>query len=158
MKKKSCVGSKVSRRLFFKQTGVGLASMAFCSQISVDSIVDAAVPRVGQLSDTDCPRESIVLHNIFPTCDENVSSDCDDMGVIIYWSDAERENGTYVRLNGTGSVIWQLCDGKNSIWQIVEKLAQIYDVPEKMCKDPVISFVDHLFREGYIIYSANMGR
>jgi hypothetical protein len=139
--------------LFFKQTGVGLASMAFCSQISVDSIVDAAVPQTGRQSDMGYPWEKIVLYSVFPTRNDNVLSSYDESGIVIYWSEYDRENETHIRLNGSGNVIWQLCDGKRAIYQIIEEVADIYHVPKETCKGPVIRFLTYLFVEGYIVYS-----
>ena len=47
-------------------------------------------------------------------------------------------------LNETGTRIWELIDGKNSIKDIVVKIVKEYEIEEKEAEKEVVSFVENL--------------
>ncbi len=58
---------------------------------------------------------------------------------------------TYI-LNQTGRVIWALCNGKNSVDQIVKKLATHYRQKKSICQCDVVDFLTNLRQMKMIIY------
>ena len=61
-------------------------------------------------------------------------------------SDSEKINF----LNETGTRIWELIDGKNSIKDIVVRIVKEYEIDEKEAEKEVVSFVKKLERKNLV--------
>jgi pyrroloquinoline quinone biosynthesis protein D len=59
-------------------------------------------------------------------------------------------SGTMHQLNMIGGTIWQLADGSRSTDQIVEQLADEYDVERSELEADVYTFVDDLMQRGWL--------
>lgn len=55
--------------------------------------------------------------------------------------DGTGKGGINAKLNETGSLIWELCDGTHTVEEIIEKLAQEYDITKREAEQDVISFL-----------------
>jgi GeoRSP system PqqD family protein len=55
-------------------------------------------------------------------------------------------------LNTVGSRIWELCDGKNSTGEIVEKLLDEYNVERDVLVQDVKEFLDTMAQKELILY------
>ncbi len=53
-------------------------------------------------------------------------------------------------LNGTASDIWRLCDGEQTVDQIVSLLAQAYGVSEDSIRPQVLETIETLVSEGFL--------
>lgn len=62
--------------------------------------------------------------------------------------DAERNE--VVVLNATASDIWRLCDGEQSVDEIVSLIARAYDQPEEGIRDDVVSTISGLIESGFL--------
>lgn len=60
------------------------------------------------------------------------------------------ENGFLHTLDGTGTFIWQLLDGKNTVEDIIEKLCEEYDVKPEVAKIDVHRFIQDLLSRSLI--------
>ena len=60
------------------------------------------------------------------------------------------EDGNYYSLNETGGRIWELCDGKRSVSQVVAALAVDYEAPYSTLENDVIELLED-FRQGKLI-------
>ena len=52
--------------------------------------------------------------------------------------------------NKTGSLIWKSINGKTTIAEIIEKIADEFSVTRKQAKRDVISFINRLIKHGLI--------
>jgi len=59
------------------------------------------------------------------------------------------ENG--LALNETATFIWNLCDGKKSINEIVVEVEKIYEIDQKKAKSDVVACLDILIDEGGLV-------
>lgn len=55
------------------------------------------------------------------------------------------ENG--IALNETGILIYKLCDGKNSVGQIVNEICTIYEVSRDKAEVDTVDCIESLFEE-----------
>jgi hypothetical protein len=53
-------------------------------------------------------------------------------------------------LNGVGTVIWELIDGKKSVTQIAEEIYLIYDVTAEEAKKDTVDFITTLKEAGLV--------
>jgi hypothetical protein len=60
------------------------------------------------------------------------------------------ESGEYYSLDPVGSRIWELCDGGNSVSQIVDNLCKEYDSPRHDVEVDVLQLLGELEKEGLI--------
>jgi hypothetical protein len=60
------------------------------------------------------------------------------------------EDGNYYSLNEIGSRIWDLCDGKRTVSQVIATLAAEYEAPYSTLKDDVVELLDD-FQKGKLI-------
>ena len=60
-------------------------------------------------------------------------------------------SGTMHQLNMIGGTIWQFADGSRSHDQLIDTLAEDYDVDRSELEDDVRTFVDDLVQRGWLI-------
>ena len=60
------------------------------------------------------------------------------------------EDGNYYSLNEIGGRIWELCDGKRSVLQVVAALATEYEAPGATLQNDVIELLED-FHKGKLI-------
>lgn len=60
-------------------------------------------------------------------------------------------SGTMHQLNMVGGTIWQLADGSRSLDQLVDALADDYDVDRSELEEDVSAFVADLIQRGWLI-------
>jgi len=60
------------------------------------------------------------------------------------------ESGEYYSLDPVGSRIWELCDGGNTVSQIVDRICTEYDSPRHDVQVDVLELLDALEKEGLI--------
>lgn len=68
----------------------------------------------------------------------------DNEAVIIPLDEQTPESEKINFLNETGTKIWELIDGKNSIKDIIVKIVEEYDIDEKEAEKEVMSFIKKL--------------
>ena len=53
-------------------------------------------------------------------------------------------------LNIVGSVIWEMCDGKNTVTDLVDRVMQKFDVKKSVALADVEEFMQELVKEGML--------
>jgi hypothetical protein len=53
-------------------------------------------------------------------------------------------------LNELGSLVWERIDGSRTVGQIVESVAQEYDVPVSAAREDVLAFIGELREHGMV--------
>jgi coenzyme PQQ synthesis protein D (PqqD) len=61
------------------------------------------------------------------------------------------DDGGYYALDEVGAMIWELCDGRHRIDDIVGKLCAEFDAPEATIRADVLEFVGELQRERLLV-------
>jgi hypothetical protein len=62
------------------------------------------------------------------------------------------QNGKYYNLGKVGGRIWELMDRPVSVAQLVTALMSEYEVEQAECEEQVLSFLEHLRKEGLVQY------
>ncbi|MCM3131523.1 lasso peptide biosynthesis PqqD family chaperone [Paenibacillus polysaccharolyticus] len=65
-------------------------------------------------------------------------------------------SGKYYNLGSTGGRIWELIAEERTLEELIETLAMEYDIGPDECREQVISFLEHLSREGLIHISSGV--
>ncbi|MBD3296985.1 MAG: PqqD family peptide modification chaperone [Candidatus Omnitrophica bacterium] len=60
-------------------------------------------------------------------------------------------DGSTVCVNATGQFIWELCDGENSVGDIVSKLHEVFDAGDDAGKD-CLEYLSDMESKGFICY------
>jgi hypothetical protein len=61
--------------------------------------------------------------------------------------------GAYISLNETGSFLWERLDGKRTLADIAQELAEMYNVAPDITRPDVLALAQVLLKEKYIILS-----
>jgi coenzyme PQQ biosynthesis protein PqqD len=61
------------------------------------------------------------------------------------------QDGGYYALDDVGATIWDLCDGKRDVAQIVSSLCAAFDAPESTVRADVLEFLGELRRERLLV-------
>jgi coenzyme PQQ biosynthesis protein PqqD len=61
------------------------------------------------------------------------------------------DDGGYYALDEVGAMIWELCDGNQSIGEIVAALCAEFDAPEETVSADVVEFIGDLRRERLLV-------
>jgi len=72
--------------------------------------------------------------------------DCPDIGTVTLI-----QSGMMHQLNLVGGMIWERCDGEQTISQIVTELAVEFAVPESELEADVKEFVTDLVEKGWLV-------
>ena len=72
--------------------------------------------------------------------------DVDDNGTVILLL-----SGMMHQLNLVGGLIWQQCDGENTVADIAKNLGREFDVDQAEVTDDVLDFVTDLKERGWLI-------
>ncbi|RLG01443.1 hypothetical protein DRN58_01790 [Thermococci archaeon] len=73
--------------------------------------------------------------------DEKALKDWFD-GILNRRSVTNELEGEVIKLNKTGTAIWELCNGVNTIQDIIKILSKSYKISEKELKEDLISFLE----------------
>lgn len=57
-----------------------------------------------------------------------------------------------IELDDRGSMVWQLCDGTKTIYDIALAMVERYNDTEQNCIDRLIMFIRYLSRRGWITF------
>lgn len=90
--------------------------------------------------------QTIALTDFISPCEQNIVSDMDGEKVML-----SIRNGKYYNLGTVGGRIWDSLGSPISARQIVDLLMSEYDVERTVCELHVISFLEHLWKEGLIL-------
>lgn len=90
--------------------------------------------------------QTIVLTDFISPCEQNIVSDMDGEKVML-----SIRNGKYYNLGAVGGRIWDFLGSPISARQIVDLLLSEYNVERTVCELHVISFLEHLWKEGLIL-------
>jgi len=60
-------------------------------------------------------------------------------------------DGGYYALDEVGAMIWELCDGRRAVAEIVSELCAEFDAPEATVRADVLEFIDDLRRERLLV-------
>ncbi|MFQ5952124.1 MAG: PqqD family protein [Candidatus Omnitrophota bacterium] len=63
-------------------------------------------------------------------------------------------DGEILCINGTGILIWDLCDGSCAIEDIAGQITDKYEVPAEKAKEDCLDFLKKLEEPGFIGYKA----
>jgi hypothetical protein len=76
----------------------------------------------------------------------------------IVWQDVEGElvlfdsqNGDYLALNGTATIIWRSLAKGEGLGQIIERLAADYDAPHEVLEADIAAFVEFALSKGLLV-------
>ncbi|MEH6948038.1 lasso peptide biosynthesis PqqD family chaperone [Bacillus sp. JJ634] len=90
-------------------------------------------------------NQNITLNHVLAQGLGNVVSDMNGEKVIL-----SIDRGKYYNLGEVGGVIWDTLESRISVSDLINHLLLEYDVDKKKCEEEVISFVEHLYKEGLI--------
>lgn len=60
-------------------------------------------------------------------------------------------SGEYYTLDDVGARVWQLCDGKRTVAQIAEVVAQEYEAPPEVIERDVMALLKELIDEALVV-------
>jgi coenzyme PQQ biosynthesis protein PqqD len=60
-------------------------------------------------------------------------------------------DGGYYALDEVGAIIWELCDGRRAVSEIVAALCAEFDAPEDTVRGDVLEFIADLRRERLLV-------
>ncbi|MCQ6275268.1 lasso peptide biosynthesis PqqD family chaperone [Bacillus sp. V3B] len=89
--------------------------------------------------------KKITLNYTVSQREGNIVSDMDGEKVMM-----SIQNGKYYNLGEIGGVIWDLIKAPITVNQVIMELISQYDVKENECEVEVVSFLEHLSKEGLI--------
>lgn len=77
-------------------------------------------------------------------------------GVVAQVADDEAilldiESGSYFALNSVGGRIWELCDGKRSVVELVTVICDEFDVPADTAKADTLEILEELKKEKLVV-------
>ncbi|WP_028611925.1 lasso peptide biosynthesis PqqD family chaperone [Paenibacillus harenae] len=90
--------------------------------------------------------ETIALTDYITACEQNIVSDMGGEKVML-----SVRNGNYYNLGTVGGRIWDFLGSPVSVEQVIGDLLLEYDVTREECEQHVISFLEHLRKEGLIL-------
>jgi hypothetical protein len=61
------------------------------------------------------------------------------------------DDGSYYALDEVGARVWELCDGRHSLGDVVATLCAEFEAPESTVRDDVLDFVSQLRGERLLI-------
>jgi coenzyme PQQ biosynthesis protein PqqD len=61
------------------------------------------------------------------------------------------DDGSYYALDEVGATIWELCDGRRSLEEVIAALCAEFDAPEATVRADVLDFVSELQRERLLV-------
>ncbi|NOU65171.1 lasso peptide biosynthesis PqqD family chaperone [Paenibacillus sp. LMG 31461] len=61
------------------------------------------------------------------------------------------ENGKYYNLGSMGGIIWDMIQEPMHVEHLINKLMEEYDVERSVCEGHVVSFLEHMAKEGLIL-------
>jgi len=61
------------------------------------------------------------------------------------------DDGSYYALNEVGNRIWELCDGRHEVAQLVSQLAKEYDAPAEIIEGDILEVLDDLRSRNLIV-------
>lgn len=64
------------------------------------------------------------------------------------------DDGSYYALDEVGARIWELCDGRHSLGDVVATLCAEFEAPESTVRSDVLDFVSQLRGERLLIDAA----
>ncbi len=97
------------------------------------------------------PKKKVVLWKY-----ENIESE--DKSVVVYLSNGSANDsgeftveGNVIRIQGIGVIFWELCDGGNTIEDMVKRIVEEYDVETEQVTQDLEAFLDNMEDMGLII-------
>ncbi|MBD2872026.1 lasso peptide biosynthesis PqqD family chaperone [Paenibacillus arenilitoris] len=90
--------------------------------------------------------EKIVLSDLITACEQNIVSDMGGEKVML-----SVRNGNYYNLGAVGGRIWDLLVSPVTAGTLIDELLKEFDVERDVCERHVISFLEHLRKEGLIV-------
>ncbi|HTG71772.1 MAG TPA: lasso peptide biosynthesis PqqD family chaperone [Candidatus Udaeobacter sp.] len=90
--------------------------------------------------------ETIALSDFITASEQNIVSDMGGEKVML-----SVRNGNYYNLGAVGGRIWDCLESPISVKQVIEQLLSEYDAEREECERHVISFLEHLRKEGLIL-------
>jgi hypothetical protein len=64
------------------------------------------------------------------------------------------DDGSYYALDEVGARVWELCDGRRSLGDVVATLCAEFEAPEQTVRDDVLDFVSQLRGERLLLDAA----
>src|ERR1700730_10252623 len=61
------------------------------------------------------------------------------------------EDGSYYALNEVGNRVWELCDGRHRVEQLVGVLAKEYNAPAEVIETDILALLDDLRSKNLIV-------
>jgi hypothetical protein len=89
---------------------------------------------------------TIALTDCITACEQNIVSDMGGEKVML-----SVRNGNYYNLGTVGGRIWDILGSPITVEQIISELLGEYEVEREECEQHVISFLEHLRKEGLIL-------
>ncbi|RKQ33477.1 lasso peptide biosynthesis PqqD family chaperone [Oceanobacillus halophilus] len=90
-------------------------------------------------------NQTISKEQVVSQVEGNIVSDMDGEKVML-----SIQNGKYYNLGEIGGEIWEYLKSPITIKALITRLLSQYDVGEKECEEQVMSFLNHLLKEGLI--------
>ena len=73
-----------------------------------------------------------------------------DNYIVVALGKASKEFNGMMNLNETGSFIWNLLNGENTVDDIAGKMTKEYDVSEEIAREDLEGFIDKLIQGGMV--------
>lgn len=80
--------------------------------------------------------------------DDVLATDSQDVTVLM-----SMDTGKFVELNETAREVWELTDGETSVADIVERLAERFEVSREKCRADVTGLYARLCEEGLVVFA-----
>jgi len=65
------------------------------------------------------------------------------------------DNGVYYSLDEVGAKVWDLCDGSNSIKDIIMVICEEFEVKGQTAGEDILEFMEELLKESLVVINEN---
>ncbi|MGG7620205.1 lasso peptide biosynthesis PqqD family chaperone [Bacillus coreaensis] len=90
-------------------------------------------------------EKEILLTDYVKQVEGNIVSDMGGEKVML-----SIENGKYYNLGESGGTIWGLLEESTMVKDVITKLTEMYEIEHEECEEQVITFLNHLLKEGLV--------
>lgn len=90
-------------------------------------------------------EKEILLTDYVKQVEGNIVSDMGGEKVML-----SIENGKYYNLGESGGTIWGLLEESTMVKDVITKLTEMYEIENEECEEQVITFLNHLLKEGLV--------
>lgn len=82
-----------------------------------------------------------MLDNVYDKRDDIVTRKMEDETVLVPLADNVADMDAIIKLNETGTFVWDNIDGERTLGDIVELATQVYDVDQDQAEADIVDFI-----------------